>query len=63
MQVLPISRATEVSFVSVLEIRRIFIPCLASCLEYSRPMPSVLPVITAKGILIKEACKIVKIYR
>lgn len=44
--VLPISLATSMSFDFVLEMSTILMPRLANCLAYSRPMPSVEPVIT-----------------
>lgn len=43
---LPISLDTSINFDFVLEISTILMPRLANCLAYSRPMPSVEPVIT-----------------
>lgn len=49
-QKLPISFATFTNFDSVLDIRTILMPRLASSKAYWRPMPSVQPVITKKRL-------------
>lgn len=46
---LPISVETFCSLSMERDTRTIFIPLLASSLAYAFPMPSVLPVTTAKG--------------